>query len=135
MYHQLPVYKDTYALVLLIYECTSHFSKEYKYTLKLDMKRDALALARCIYRANKATQKREHLEKFLDGFELLKMEIRLSTDMKLLPIKKNAAISLLMDGIGLLAQVCPKIGNWQVFSEAGRLCGLVKPVSNWNSLR
>ena len=64
------------------------------------MKRDALQLVRSIYRANKATNKKEHLETFMDDFELLKLEIRLCVDMKVLPIKKQAELSLLMDSIG-----------------------------------
>ena len=36
----------------------------------------------------------------MDDFELLKLEIRLSTDMKVMPVKKQAELSLLMDGIG-----------------------------------
>jgi len=46
------VYKDTYKLILKIFECTKDFSREYKYTLGQDMKRDALQLIRSIYRAN-----------------------------------------------------------------------------------
>ena len=34
------------------------------------------------------------------NFELLKLEIRLCTDMKIPSIKKQAALSFLMDGIG-----------------------------------
>jgi hypothetical protein len=41
-----------------------------------------------------------HLETFLDEFELLKLEIRLCTDMKVLSFKKQAELSLLMDSIG-----------------------------------
>ena len=100
LYYDLPVYRDTYRLILKIFECTKDFSKEYKYSLGQDVKRDALQLVRSIYRANKAAQKKEHLEKFMDGFELLKLEIRLSTDMKVMPVKKQAELSLLMDGIG-----------------------------------
>ncbi|MFH1050450.1 MAG: four helix bundle protein [bacterium] len=100
LYYDLPVYRDTYKLILRIFEYTKDFSKEYKYTLGQDMKRDALHLVRNIYRANKATNKKEHLESFLDDFELLKLEIRLCTDMKVLPIKKQAELSLLMDNIG-----------------------------------
>ncbi len=100
LYYDLPVYRDTYKLILKIFEFTKDFSKEYKYTLGQDMKRDALQLVRSIYRANKSTNKKEHLETFLDDFELLKLEIRLCTDMKILPIKKQAELSLLMDSIG-----------------------------------
>ncbi len=64
------------------------------------MKRDGLQLVRSIYRANKAKDKREYLETFLDDFELLKLEIRLCTDMKILSIKKQARLSALMEGIG-----------------------------------
>ncbi|MFH1003901.1 MAG: four helix bundle protein, partial [Bacteroidota bacterium] len=59
-----------------------------------------LHLVKSIYRANKSTNKKEHLETFLDNFELLKLEIRLCTDMKILSIKKQAELSGLMDSIG-----------------------------------
>jgi hypothetical protein len=100
LFYDLPVYRDTYKLILKIFEFTKDFSKEYKYTLGQDMKRDALQLVRSIYRANKSTNKKEYLEAFLDDFELLKLEIRLCTDMKILPIRKQAELSLLMDNIG-----------------------------------
>jgi 23S rRNA-intervening sequence protein len=59
LYVDLPVYRDTYKLVLKIFEITKEFSKEYKYSLGQDMKRDALKLLRSIYRANKAKNKTE----------------------------------------------------------------------------
>ena len=55
LYYDLPVYRDTYRLVLKIFEVTKDFPKEYKYSLGQDMKRDALQLVRRIYRANKAS--------------------------------------------------------------------------------
>jgi hypothetical protein len=55
----------------MIFECTKDFSKEYKYTLGQDMKRDALQLVRNIYRANKSANKKEHLEAFLDDFVII----------------------------------------------------------------
>ena len=100
LYYELPVYKDTYKLILMIFEYTKDFSREYKYTLGQDMKRDALQLVRSIYRANKSTEKREHLDKFIDDFELLKLEIRLATDMKILPAGKQAELSILLESIG-----------------------------------
>lgn len=100
LYYELPVYRDTYQLILKIFAYTKDFSKEYKFTLGQDMKRDALRLVRNIYRANKSTSKKEHLDAFLDDFELLKLEIRLCVDMKILSVKKQADLSALMDKIG-----------------------------------
>jgi hypothetical protein len=98
LYYDLPVYRDTYQLILKIFEVTKDFPKEY--TLGQDMKRDALQLVRSIYRANKSTAKTVHLETFLDEFELLKLEIRLCINMKVLSFKKQAELSVLMDSIG-----------------------------------
>jgi hypothetical protein len=64
------------------------------------MKRDALQLVRSIYRANKSSQKKEQLESFLDDFELLKLEIRLCVDLKVVSFKKQAELTVLMDSIG-----------------------------------
>lgn len=100
LYTELPVYKDTYQLILKVFEVTKDFSKEYKYTLGQDMKRDALRLMRSIYRANKHQNRTEHLEVFLDELQLLKLEIRLCVDMRLLPIKKQAKLCELLERIG-----------------------------------
>lgn len=100
LYYELPVYRDTYKLILKVFECTKDFPKEYKYSLGQDMKRDALQLVKSIYRANKADDKKAHLEAFLDDFEPLKLEIRLCTDLKVLSFKKQAELSVLMDSIG-----------------------------------
>jgi hypothetical protein len=71
LYTELPVFKDTYQLVLLIYQYTQDFSREYKYTLAQDMKKDSLKLLRGIYRANKHRERALYLDEFLDDFELV----------------------------------------------------------------
>ena len=83
-----------------IFDYTNHFPREYKFTLGQDLKRDGINLVRSIYRANKSKEKITYLEAFLDDFELLKLELRLASDMKLLPLKKHAELSMLMDRIG-----------------------------------
>ncbi len=100
LYYRLPVYQDTYKLVLKLFEVTRDFPREYKYTLGQDIKRDGIELVRSIYRANKAHDKNEPLEEFLDNFEILKLEVRLCVDLRILSVKKQAALSLLMEGIG-----------------------------------
>lgn len=54
------------------------------------MKRDALKLVRSIFRANKSVQKKEHLDDFMDDFELIKLEIRLCTVVCNPPYRKNS---------------------------------------------
>ena len=97
---ELPIYKDTYKMLLLIFEYTKEFSREYKYTLGQDMKRDSIQLVKSIYRANRYADKRQYLEEFLDNFEILKLEVRLCADLKLLSIKHLSEVSKMLDIIG-----------------------------------
>ena len=55
---------------------------------------------RSIYRANKCKDKVLYLEQFLDSFEVIKLEVRLCTDLKLISIKQQAELALLMENIG-----------------------------------
>lgn len=100
LYAELPIYRDSYSLLLAIYQLTGKFSREYKYTLGQDMKRDALNLFRNLYQANRSKDKRQNLDDFLAEFELLKLEVRMCVDLRLLSLKKMAEISLLTDNIG-----------------------------------
>jgi len=100
LYYDLKVFKDVYNLILKVFEYTEGFPREYKYTLGQDMKRDSIILMRSIYRANKTKNKTEYLETFLDDFEILKIEVRLCVDMRILTIKRQGEVALLMDSIG-----------------------------------
>lgn len=100
LYYTLPVYRDTYRLILAIFEATRKFPREYKYTLGQDMKRDGLVLVRSIYRANKSQDKQQHLETFQDDLELLKLQIRLAYDLHIISVKKQVEILEMMDVIG-----------------------------------
>lgn len=87
-------------MILRIFEVTKDFPRDYRYTLGQDMKRNALQLVRCIYRANRSRDRVEPLEQFLDQFDLLKLEVRLCVDMRLLPIRRQAELAELMEGNG-----------------------------------
>ena len=100
LYYDLPVFKDVYDFTLRLFELTQHFSREYKFTLGQDIKRDCITLVRSIYRANKNKERVMYLEQFLDDFEVLKLEIRLCKDLRLITIKQQAQLALKMETIG-----------------------------------
>ncbi len=104
-YNQLTIYRDSYLLLAEIYRLTGGFSREFKYTLGQDMKRDALSLFRDLYGANVLIKDRcRHLDNFLVSFELLKIELRLCVDLNVLPLKKLAQLSELMGRIAKQAR-------------------------------
>ncbi len=53
LYQDLPVFRDVYRLTLRVNVLTQGFTREFKYTLGQDMKRDCLGLLRSIYRVNR----------------------------------------------------------------------------------
>ncbi len=115
MYSQLPIYRDAYLLLTEIYQTTSGFPRDYKYTLGQDMKRDCLSLFRDLYSANVSAENRAlHLENFLKSFELLKIEIRLCVDLRVLSVKKLAQLSLIMDSIAKQAAAWRKKSKKQL---------------------
>lgn len=119
MYNQLPIYRDSYMLLTEIYEATGKFSRDYKYTLGQDMKRDCLNLFRHLYNANAfAAERTEHLNNFLASFELLKIELRLCVDMNVLSVKKLAHLSLIMDSIAKQATVWRKKSKATLVNKA-----------------
>ena len=46
LYYDLPVFKEVYKLILILFEVTKDFPKEYKYTLGHDIKRDGINFLR-----------------------------------------------------------------------------------------
>ena len=64
------------------------------------MKRDGINLVRSIYRANRSKEKRQYLEGFLDNFEILKLEIRLCKDLKLISTKQRKRSFSYSQGLG-----------------------------------
>ena len=99
LYQDLPVFGEVYALTVKVFTVTQDFPREYKFTLGQDMKRDCLVLLRSIYRINKSRDKAELLEGFLDDFELFRLQVRLATDMKLMSVRKQAELAVVMDSI------------------------------------
>lgn len=53
LYYDLPVFKEVYQLTLRLFQLTTDFPREYKFTLGQDLKRDCIILVRYIYCAKK----------------------------------------------------------------------------------
>lgn len=111
LYYSLPVYRDTYRLILLLFRLTREFPREYKYTIGQDIKHDTMQLVRHIYRANQRGERKEHLQNFTDDFELVKLQVRLCHDMRLVTPNQFSEVILLMDSIG------KQISGWSKSSQ------------------
>jgi hypothetical protein len=71
LYYELPIYKDTYQLVMQVFRLTRNFSREYKYTIGQDIKKDSMEMVRHIFKANSTKDKGPHLQNMYDTLEVV----------------------------------------------------------------
>lgn len=103
-YEHLPIYKQTYDLLIRTMTATKDFPREYKYTLGQKMKDEIIELVVLIYKANSAVDKEQHIAMILERVQVIQLLMRLSHDMKILTRKHYAAIAEMTDSLARQAQ-------------------------------
>lgn len=98
-YDNLPVYKTSYDLLLLVFKIVKEFSKEYKYTLWDTIKKEIINLITNIYKANSKMDKIKNISLSREKIELLRLYFRLSKDLKIININKFVEINLFIESI------------------------------------
>ena len=92
-YEHLPIYKQTYDILLRTMTATKDFPREYKYTLGQKIKDELVDVVILIYRANSAKDKEQHIQEIMERVQAIQLLMRLSHDMKILPRRHYAALS------------------------------------------
>ena len=93
-YDNLPVYKASYDLLVEIFSFVKTFSKEYKYTIGEEIKKEAMSIIRMVYRANSSIQNRkEYLIEARTHVETLRLYLRLARDLRQIGLKKFVALN------------------------------------------
>jgi len=93
MYDELPVYKESYDLLLDIFRFTTNFTREYKFTLGERLKKEAIELIVLVFRANSKTLKYDILQKAREQIEVMRLLIRLLKDLKQISLKSFVRIN------------------------------------------
>jgi hypothetical protein len=99
-YKHLPIYRITYELLQRIVDATTHFPRDFKFTLGQKMKDEAIELVVLIYRANSSKSKEIHINSMLERLQVIELLLRLSLDMRVLPAKNYAAIVEMIESLG-----------------------------------
>jgi hypothetical protein len=97
-FQNLPVFKSSYDLLLLLFMLVKHFPREYKYSLGDTIKQETIHLVANIYKANTKADKTRNIELAQEKLELIKLYRKLCYDLKLLTSKKYlSSLPLLSD--------------------------------------
>ena len=112
---QLPVFVKMYELNLMLMRLVNKFPKQYKYNLGNEIIKTSLRLFKHLFSANRERDNKvkrgQHLEEFLDDYDLLKVLIRITNEERLISIKDTANLALLTESIS------KQINGWKNKSD------------------
>ena len=99
-YDNLPVYKDSYDLLLNIYIFSVDMTREYKYTLGDNLKTETVAMITNIYRANSTQVDRSvRIQSARENLEVIRLFLRLLKDLRQISLNKFIAINELIESV------------------------------------
>ncbi|EME71418.1 hypothetical protein H261_03378 [Paramagnetospirillum caucaseum] len=87
---ELPIYRETYALVQLLAKLTGQYPRNYRQVLAREILTEGQQMAVEIFRANCVTgpAKAPHIERMREHLEVLRLQLRLSKDLHLISPKQ-----------------------------------------------
>lgn len=98
-YDNLPVFKAAYDLLLQLYGYGQHWSRDIKFTLGENLKKDILDILVCIYHANTVQDKIEYIENAREKMVTVKLQIRILHDLKQLSVKQYAQLCEMSESV------------------------------------
>jgi len=88
-YDNLPVYYESYQLLLELFRFTKDFSREYKYTLGESIKKEVVEMITNIYKANSnMSNRRVLLQASRENIEVIRLFLRLLRDLRQISLEK-----------------------------------------------
>ena len=104
---ELPVYKACYDLLIEIFQFTGEFSREYKFTVGENLKKETIDLLKLIFRANTRTDKISVLQEARESIEIIRLMIRVMKDMKQISLKRFVAVNQKVENVS------KQLAGWQ----------------------
>lgn len=106
IYDNLPVFKAAYDLLLLMFNTGKNLQREYRFTLGENVKNELIKLLVCIYHANSSADKAPHILRAQECVVVIKLQIRLLTDLKQVPMKQYMGMA------ELIASISKQLASW-----------------------
>jgi len=100
MADDLPIYRPAYELLTLVTQLTQQYPRGYRQGLARDMCLEAQHLVTTIFQANSARDKVPSIETLREKLNTLRLQLRLSKDLRLISPGKFGATVVLTDAVG-----------------------------------
>lgn len=93
LYSELPVYKVSYELLRDVMMLMRNVSRDYRYSLCRDLQERLIQIMLCIYRANKTTEKKQHIAQARELLVEVRIYIRLLADFHQISARQYALLT------------------------------------------
>jgi len=113
-YNHLPVFQKSYDLTLEIYQTTHNFPREYKYTLGQKIKEISNELLDWIVVTNAQEDKNPYFSKIKLQIERLRIQIRVSYDLKIIKSQRLEFLSRVLEEISM------QISGWENWARKNK---------------
>jgi four helix bundle protein len=99
-YNELEVFKTSYDLTLHLFRFTEKMQRTFKYTIGERLCNHSIEMLLNVYRANSYKNDRiDHLQNAQVNVEEIRLLMRISKDLEILPIKRFAVLSEMVESI------------------------------------
>lgn len=101
LYYNLPVYKESYDLLIITYKLVEKVPREYKYSLGERLKNAVTDVLLYIFEGSKAkdTTKKECIEKAINSLEKSRLCIRIFSDLNVWSVSSQVSLNLKIENI------------------------------------
>ncbi len=109
-YEQLPVYKDTYHLLIFIYQYTKRINRQYRYTLIEELKKACQEILIRIYEANTSEERVCHIKEAMRWLIRVRVLFRVLRDLNQLSERQIVQI------IDKIASISKQLTAWHKYA-------------------
>ncbi|HPW71132.1 MAG TPA: four helix bundle protein [Bacteroides graminisolvens] len=112
IYDNLPVFKESYLLLLRFIVVSNKMQRDFRYTLGEQIKTELIALCLCIYKANANKEKQMYIAQAREKVVVVKLLVRILNDTKQISVKQYAG---LMD---VTESVSKQLAQWEKYARS-----------------
>lgn len=107
IYTELPVFKKSYDLLLLLVSLSANLPKSYKYTFGERLQLESIGMINNIHKANAAVDKQEHIQKSRQHLETIRLLVRVLHDTKQINLRRMVFLN------GLIEEISKQLTGWR----------------------
>ncbi len=100
LHHELPIYKEAYALLDVITELAKNMPRDFKASIGGKLRDEGIEIVVMIFRANVSKDKAPHLVKLLEHLQVCNLLLRLSRDKRLISTPQYAKAIEITGSVG-----------------------------------